>query len=120
MDQLPDARVLGRRAGREVAHARTACARAWNGIPAQAPGLGAAARTSRGFIDPDNPNVLTIGFARRFATYKRAALIMRDRERLLRLVSDPERPVLFLFAGKAHPADHARAAGAARDQAADA
>jgi glycogen phosphorylase len=57
------------------------------------------------FIDPENPNVLTIGFARRFATYKRAALIMRDRERLLRLLSDPERPVLFLFAGKAHPAD---------------
>ena len=57
-------------------------------------------------LDPANPNVLTIGFARRFATYKRAALIMRDRERLLRLVSDPERPVLFLFAGKAHPADH--------------
>jgi glycogen phosphorylase len=58
------------------------------------------------WLDPENPNVLTIGFARRFATYKRAALIMRDRERLLRLVSDPERPVLFLFAGKAHPADH--------------
>jgi starch phosphorylase len=56
-------------------------------------------------LDPWNPNVLTIGFARRFATYKRAALILRDRERLLRLVSDPERPVVFLFAGKAHPAD---------------
>jgi starch phosphorylase len=57
-------------------------------------------------LDPWNPNVLTIGFARRFATYKRAALILRDRERLLRLVSDPERPVVFLFAGKAHPADY--------------
>jgi starch phosphorylase len=56
-------------------------------------------------IDPTNPNVLTIGFARRFATYKRAALIMRDRARLLQLVSDPQRPILFLFAGKAHPAD---------------
>jgi glycogen phosphorylase len=56
-------------------------------------------------LDPANPNVLTIGFARRFATYKRAALIMRDRERLLRLVSSADRPVLFLFAGKAHPAD---------------
>jgi starch phosphorylase len=49
--------------------------------------------------------VLTIGFARRFATYKRAALILRDRERLLRMVSDQDRPVVFLFAGKAHPAD---------------
>ncbi|MFM9328540.1 alpha-glucan family phosphorylase [Paenibacillus mesotrionivorans] len=51
------------------------------------------------------PDVLTIGFARRFATYKRATLIFRDQERLDRLVNDPERPVQFIFAGKAHPAD---------------
>jgi starch phosphorylase len=57
-------------------------------------------------LDPRNPDVLTIGFARRFATYKRASLILRDRARLARLVSNPDRPVLFLFAGKAHPADH--------------
>jgi glycogen phosphorylase len=56
-------------------------------------------------IDPDRPDVLTIGFARRFATYKRAALLLRDRRRLARLVNDPDRPVVFLFAGKAHPAD---------------
>ncbi|RYG80596.1 alpha-glucan family phosphorylase, partial [bacterium] len=56
-------------------------------------------------IDPSNPDVLTIGFARRFATYKRAALIMRDRARLAKLVGNPDRPILFLFAGKAHPAD---------------
>ncbi len=56
-------------------------------------------------LDPTRPNVLTIGFARRFATYKRATLLLRDRERLARLVNDPERPVMFLFAGKAHPAD---------------
>jgi glycogen phosphorylase len=56
-------------------------------------------------IDPEQPNVLTLGFARRFATYKRASLMLRDRERLLRLVGSDERPVLFLFAGKAHPAD---------------
>ena len=49
--------------------------------------------------------MLTIGFARRFATYKRATLLLRDRARLARLVNDPERPVMFLFAGKAHPAD---------------
>src|SRR5690606_42146732 len=59
-------------------------------------------------LDPANPNVLTIGFARRFATYKRAALLLRDRERLLKLVTNEDRPVLFLFAGKAHPADHPR------------
>jgi starch phosphorylase len=57
------------------------------------------------YLDPERPEVLTIGFARRFATYKRAALILRDRARLARLVNDPERPLLLLFAGKAHPAD---------------
>jgi glycogen phosphorylase len=56
-------------------------------------------------LDPTRPDVLTIGFARRFATYKRAALLLRDRARLARLLHDVERPLLFLFAGKAHPAD---------------
>ncbi len=49
--------------------------------------------------------VLTLGFARRFATYKRAALLLRDLERLEAIVASPERPVQILFAGKAHPAD---------------
>ena len=57
------------------------------------------------YIDPENPNVLTIGFGRRFATYKRADLILRDIEELKRIVTASERPVQFLFAGKAHPAD---------------
>jgi len=57
------------------------------------------------FLDPVRPDFLTIGFARRFATYKRATLLLRDRARLARIVNNPERPVLFLFAGKAHPAD---------------
>jgi starch phosphorylase len=48
---------------------------------------------------------LTIGFARRFATYKRATLILRDTERLARLLNDPDRPVQIIFAGKAHPHD---------------
>ncbi|HEX5126132.1 MAG TPA: alpha-glucan family phosphorylase, partial [Rhodocyclaceae bacterium] len=55
--------------------------------------------------NPDEPRVLTIGFGRRFATYKRATLLFKDLERLRRIVSNPERPVLFIFAGKAHPAD---------------
>jgi glycogen phosphorylase len=50
-------------------------------------------------------NTLTIGFARRFATYKRASLIFHDPERLRRIVTNPERPVQIIFAGKAHPAD---------------
>jgi len=55
--------------------------------------------------DPANPNALIIGFGRRFATYKRATLLMENLERLQRIVGDPQRPVLFLFSGKAHPAD---------------
>lgn len=57
------------------------------------------------FVDPENPNILTIGFARRFATYKRAALIFQDPKWLSEIISQAGRPVLFLFAGKAHPAD---------------
>ncbi len=52
-----------------------------------------------------DPATLTIGFARRFATYKRAALLFSDVDRLARLVHDANRPVQFIFAGKAHPAD---------------
>jgi starch phosphorylase len=52
-----------------------------------------------------SPDVLTIGFARRFATYKRANLILADMERLASMVNDPNRPVQFVFAGKAHPMD---------------
>ena len=52
-----------------------------------------------------DPNVLTIGFARRFATYKRADLIATDIERLVDMINDPERPIQLIFAGKAHPAD---------------
>jgi len=52
-----------------------------------------------------SPDALTIGFARRFATYKRANLILADMERLASMVNDPKRPVQFVFAGKAHPRD---------------
>ena len=53
-----------------------------------------------------NPDALTIGFARRFATYKRATLIFRDLGRLRRMLTDADRPVQFIFAGKAHPHDN--------------
>ena len=58
-------------------------------------------------IESFNPNALVIGFCRRFATYKRAHLLFTDLERLSKIVNNPERPVIFLFAGKAHPADGA-------------
>jgi starch phosphorylase len=54
-----------------------------------------------------DPEILTVGFARRFATYKRGALLFSDKERLKRLVNDATRPVQFIFAGKAHPRDEA-------------
>ncbi|MFA6920440.1 MAG: alpha-glucan family phosphorylase [Gallionella sp.] len=54
-----------------------------------------------------DPNTLTLGFARRFATYKRPNLLLHDPERLLRLLTNPERPVQLILAGKAHPADQA-------------
>lgn len=54
-----------------------------------------------------DPNALTLGFARRFATYKRPNLLMHDPQRLLRLLSNPERPVQLIIAGKAHPEDTA-------------
>jgi starch phosphorylase len=52
-----------------------------------------------------SPDALTVGFARRFATYKRANLILRDIEKLATMVNDPKRPVQFVFAGKSHPRD---------------
>ena len=52
-----------------------------------------------------NPNALTIGFARRFATYKRATLIFKDLERITQILNDSERPIQLIFAGKAHPLD---------------
>lgn len=56
-------------------------------------------------LEAINPNALIIGFGRRFATYKRAHLLFTDLERLEKIVNDPQRPVQFLFTGKAHPAD---------------
>jgi glycogen phosphorylase len=67
---------------------------------------GAAAREIEYAHEALSPEVLTIGFARRFATYKRAGLLLRDVARLKRLLNDPDRPVQFVFAGKAHPRDN--------------
>jgi starch phosphorylase len=65
-------------------------------------GRAAEASTADGLLDP---RALTIGFARRFATYKRGTLLLRDRERLARIVSRADRPVQLVFSGKAHPQD---------------
>jgi glycogen phosphorylase len=66
-------------------------------------------RTPAEFIHLDpllNPDALTIGFARRFSTYKRAPLVFQQFDALARLATDPDRPIQFIFAGKAHPMDH--------------
>jgi len=61
-----------------------------------------AVEAARNMLDP---NILTIGFGRRFTTYKRADLILRDMDRLATMVTDPKQPIQIIFAGKAHPAD---------------
>ncbi len=69
---------------------------------------GAASKPEFGVVDAIlDPRVLTIGFARRFATYKRATLMITDRERLKQILFHPERPVQIVVAGKAHPRDDA-------------
>jgi starch phosphorylase len=68
---------------------------------------GASQAEINGAEEALDPDVLTIGFARRFATYKRATLVLRDIERLGRIVNEAHRPVQFLFAGLAHPRDDA-------------
>lgn len=57
-------------------------------------------------VSEHKTDILTLGFARRFATYKRATLLFSDPDRLARLLNNPERPVVIIFAGKAHPNDH--------------
>jgi starch phosphorylase len=81
-----------------IAYARARIARQRTRVGEGAPAVTAAASLL-------NPEALTLGFARRVATYKRATLLFRDPQRLARLLSDPRRPVQIVFAGKAHPDD---------------
>jgi starch phosphorylase len=102
IDRVPDTelwRVRERRRARLVAFARTR-------LRQQLRRRGAPQSDVEAAEEILNPEALTIGFARRFATYKRATLLFREPERLMRLVSDSERPIQFIFAGKAHPHDH--------------
>ncbi len=74
-------------------------------LKAQLVRQGAGASAIRAAEEVLHPEVLTIGFSRRFATYKRASLLFRQPDRLVRLLTSPERPVQIVFAGKAHPQD---------------
>ena len=78
-----------------------------NACPSNWPRPAHRRRRSSGAKHLFDPNALTLGFARRFATYKRPNLLLHDPERLLRLLTDPQRPVQLIIAGKAHPADQA-------------
>jgi len=102
VENIPDAelwRTHERRRERLVAFART---RLKNQLRRRGAPPAEIARADE-VLDPE---ALTIGFARRFATYKRGTLIFRNLERLAAIINDKDRPVQFLFAGKAHPRDH--------------
>jgi starch phosphorylase len=74
-------------------------------VRAQRQRVGESPQSIRNVNHVLDPEILTIGFARRFATYKRGALLFSDKERLKKLLNDTTRPVQFIFAGKAHPRD---------------
>src|SRR5437588_6086321 len=74
-------------------------------VKAQRESIGESPESIRAANRILDPEILTIGFARRFATYKRGALLFTDRDRLHKLLNDSTRPVQFIFAGKAHPRD---------------
>lgn len=98
--EIPDAELWNTHRGlktRLIARSQNRARRRWKeqGDPTRAMAAGA-------FLDPE---ALTLGFARRFTTYKRAALLLADPERLQRILTDERRPVQIIFAGKAHPAD---------------
>ena len=76
-----------------------------NGCRCELAAAGAPPRTVEAAKHLFDPNALTLGFARRFATYKRPNLLLHDPARLLRLLTNPQRPVQLIIAGKAHPAD---------------
>ncbi|MBW2109084.1 MAG: alpha-glucan family phosphorylase [Deltaproteobacteria bacterium] len=102
VEKIPDAELWGtheRRRERLVAFARKR-------LQDQLRCCGASARDLEAAGQVLNPEILTIGFARRFASYKRATLVLKDEERLIRLLTHPERPVQIIMAGKAHPNDN--------------
>ncbi len=101
IDDIPDTELWGtheRRRERLVAYARRR-------LREQLIRRGATQQEIAQAEEVLHPEALTIGFGRRFATYKRATLLLRDEERLVRLLTDKERPIQLIFAGKAHPAD---------------
>lgn len=104
IDDIPDHRFWSLRQELKSEMLTYVCARITYQYRRNGYSEGQIKRITQNLSQPER-NVLILGFARRFATYKRANLIFSDPQRLARLVSDPERPVLLIFAGKAHPND---------------
>ncbi|OGA97367.1 MAG: alpha-glucan phosphorylase [Burkholderiales bacterium RIFCSPHIGHO2_12_FULL_61_11] len=100
---IPDADLWRFRAARSTALVDYARER----LPRQLAVSGASPQAIEGARHLFDPDRLTLGFARRFATYKRPNLLLHDPERLLRLLTNPQRPIQLIMAGKAHPADQA-------------
>ena len=101
LEQIPDAELWAVHQQRKVQMVDTMRQR----VRAQYLRYGEGTRRLEEALTLLDPNALTLGFARRFATYKRATLIFKDEARLLRLLNNPQRPVQIVFSGKAHPAD---------------
>ncbi len=101
MATLPDERLWDMRAAARHDLVNYARRRLHNQLAQR----GADKETLAGASDVLDPNVLTLGFARRFTEYKRPSFLLRDADRLVRLLSDPARPVQIIVAGKAHPHD---------------
>ena len=95
-------RSCSRRAHGARARSSTRCAAAWHGRPSE---RGDDPRDLAWQAEALDPRALTLGFARRVPTYKRLTLLLRERERLERILTSTERPVQLLVAGKAHPHD---------------
>ena len=115
-DQMLDAKFWKKRSRRRRSPTKSsgrsgpACAGSWSSSRANASASSSSGTTGRCPALSDNvlsPDVLTIGFARRFATYKRAPLFFRDLEWAIRILTNEEYPVQMIFAGKAHPRDDA-------------
>ncbi|ANJ67144.1 alpha-glucan phosphorylase [Halothiobacillus diazotrophicus] len=104
VDTIPDERFWSVRCALKVDLIRDVCQRLTRQLESDGLSDIRIDRTLR-YLKRRESEVLIVGFARRFATYKRANLLFRDRERLARLLADEQRPIVFLFAGKAHPAD---------------
>ena len=102
--RVPDARLWQLRTEAAEVARSTMSANGWSRQLAASGRSAEAIEAAKHVLDPE---ALTLGFARRFATYKRPNLLLHDPERLLRLLTDPQRPVQLIVAGKAHPADEA-------------